>query len=101
MGKSDGAAALAELARSIISYSGGPWSPTALHGPALSASTPPAGPCTLRGSTSEPVQDQIERRAYELWQRAGFPEGRDKEFENQARQELRKEEKSEPSQLPR
>jgi hypothetical protein len=41
---------------------------------------------------SEPTREQIERRAYELWQRAGFPNGRDKEFEHQAEQELRNQE---------
>jgi hypothetical protein len=45
---------------------------------------------------SEPAQEQIERRAYELWQQAGFPEGRDKEFEQQAEQELRYQYKSNP-----
>jgi hypothetical protein len=38
---------------------------------------------------SKPTREQIERRAYELWQQAGFPDGRDKEFERQAEQELR------------
>jgi hypothetical protein len=38
---------------------------------------------------SKPTREQIERRAYELWQQAGFPNGRDKEFEHQAERELR------------
>jgi hypothetical protein len=43
---------------------------------------------------SEPTQEQIERRVYELWQQAGFPEGRDEEFRRQAEQQLRNQEKS-------
>jgi hypothetical protein len=49
---------------------------------------------------SEPTHEQIERRAYELWQQAGFPEGRDKEFAHQAEQELRNAEKSNPTRTP-
>jgi hypothetical protein len=30
------------------------------------------------------------RRAYELWEQAGKPDGRDQEFYHQAEQELRK-----------
>lgn len=41
---------------------------------------------------SEPTRDQVERRAYELWQEAGFPNGRDKEFDCQAERELRNQE---------
>jgi hypothetical protein len=41
---------------------------------------------------SKPTREQIERRAYELWQQAGFPNGWDKEFEQQAEQELRHQE---------
>jgi hypothetical protein len=32
----------------------------------------------------------IVRRAYELWEQAGKPDGRDQEFYHQAEQELRK-----------
>lgn len=95
MGKSLRASALKELARFIADHTHGPWLSSALHGPALSAPRAPAGPCTLRGSASDPTQERIERRAYELWQRAGFPKGRDKEFEERAEKELR-EEKSGP-----
>jgi hypothetical protein len=37
---------------------------------------------------SKPTREQIERRAYELWQRAGFPHGHDEEFYLRAEQEL-------------
>jgi hypothetical protein len=40
-------------------------------------------------SMSEPTEQEISRRAYELWERAGCPEGRDKEFYHQAERELR------------
>jgi hypothetical protein len=46
----------------------------------------------------EPTTLEIIRRAFELWQRAGCPEGRDKEFCRQAEQELRNENK--PHQSP-
>ncbi|WP_425905737.1 DUF2934 domain-containing protein [Nitrobacter sp. TKz-YC02] len=45
---------------------------------------------------SEPTERDIARRVYELWKLAGFPEGRDKEFEERAKQELQEEEKSGP-----
>jgi hypothetical protein len=44
----------------------------------------------------EPTEKDITRRAYELWERAGCPEGRDKEFYRQAEEELRHPEQSEP-----
>jgi hypothetical protein len=37
----------------------------------------------------EPTQEQIERRVYDLWQQAGFPEGKDEDFRRQAVRELR------------
>ncbi|GEC17394.1 hypothetical protein GGQ85_004309 [Nitrobacter vulgaris] len=40
-----------------------------------------------------PTKAQVRRRSFELWQQAGFPEGRDNEFEQRASQELRAEEK--------
>jgi hypothetical protein len=36
-----------------------------------------------------PTEADITRRAYELWEEAGRPEGRDKEFYHLAEQELR------------
>jgi DUF2934 family protein len=41
---------------------------------------------------------EIVRRAYELWQRAGEPEG--KEFYHQAEQELRNGDKASPCEPP-
>ena len=38
----------------------------------------------------DPTKDQIIHRAYELWEQAGKPEGKDKEFYHQAEEELRK-----------
>jgi hypothetical protein len=35
-----------------------------------------------------PAEMDIVRRAYELWERAGKPDGRDQEFYHQAEQEL-------------
>ncbi len=43
-----------------------------------------------------PTQIQIVRRAYELWEQAGKPEGRDQEFYHLAEQELRDADKSSP-----
>lgn len=37
----------------------------------------------------EPTRQQIINRAYELWEKAGKPDGRDHEFYHQAEQELR------------
>jgi len=39
-------------------------------------------------------------RAYQLWEEAGKPEGRDEEFYHQAEQELRNEDKSSPLRTP-
>jgi hypothetical protein len=38
-----------------------------------------------------PAEIDIVRRAYELWERTGKPDGRDQEFYHQAEQELQKE----------
>jgi hypothetical protein len=35
------------------------------------------------------IEQQITRRAYELWEQAGKPEGRDKDFYHQAQEELK------------
>jgi hypothetical protein len=37
---------------------------------------------------SKPTQDQITVRAYELWEQAGKPQGRDQEFYYRAEREL-------------
>lgn len=41
-----------------------------------------------------PTKEQIIHRAYELWEQAGKPDGRDEEFYHQAEQELRSTESS-------
>jgi hypothetical protein len=51
-------------------------------------------------SMPEPTEEQIKRRAYELWQQAGSPEGRDDDFYQLAKQELRNEDKSNPLRTP-
>jgi hypothetical protein len=38
---------------------------------------------------TNPSEEQIRARAYELWEEAGKPEGRDDEFWQQAEQALR------------
>jgi hypothetical protein len=45
----------------------------------------------------DPMGMDIVRRAYELWEQAGMPEGMEQEFYRQAEQELRHAEKSSPS----
>jgi hypothetical protein len=47
-----------------------------------------------------PARMEVVRRAYELWQQAGMPEGRDQEFYLQAEQELRNADKSSPLRTP-
>jgi hypothetical protein len=47
-----------------------------------------------------PTEKEITNRAYQLWEQAGKPEGRDKEFYHQAEQELRNEDKSSPLRTP-
>jgi hypothetical protein len=49
---------------------------------------------------ADPAQMKIVRRAYELWQKAGEPEGRDQDFYHQAQQELRNEDESSPLRPP-
>lgn len=48
----------------------------------------------------KPKEEEIQRRAYELWQQAGEPKGRDDEFYHLAEQELRNEDKSSPLRTP-
>jgi hypothetical protein len=36
----------------------------------------------------KPTRMEVVRRAYELWEKAGKPEGRDQEFYHQAEREL-------------
>jgi hypothetical protein len=49
---------------------------------------------------AEPTEKEIKNRAYELWEKAGKPEGKDEEFYHLAEQELRNEDKSSPLRTP-
>ncbi|WOH56897.1 DUF2934 domain-containing protein [Bradyrhizobium sp. BWC-3-1] len=40
---------------------------------------------------SPPTKKDIERRAYQLWQQAGMPGGRDQEFYSEAERQLKEE----------
>jgi hypothetical protein len=48
----------------------------------------------------KPPKKEIEARAYQLWKKAGQPEGRGDEFRHLAQQELRNEDKSSPTRIP-
>jgi hypothetical protein len=51
----------------------------------------------LKANYGKPDQRSITHRAYELWEQAGKPDGRDEEFYHQAEKELRDaEDKSSP-----
>jgi len=47
------------------------------------------------------AEEEIKKRAYEIWERHGRPEGKEDEFWQQAEQELRNEDKSSPIRTPR
>ena len=47
-----------------------------------------------------PKHIEIVRRAYQLWQKAGEPQGKDEEFYHQAEQDLRNEDKASPLRTP-
>jgi hypothetical protein len=47
-----------------------------------------------------PTKEQVIHRAYELWEQAGKPEGRDEEFYHHAERELRDANKSSPLRTP-
>jgi hypothetical protein len=49
---------------------------------------------------TQPTEQEIKKRAYEIWERSGKPEGREDEFWQQAEQELRNEDKSSPLRTP-
>jgi hypothetical protein len=48
----------------------------------------------------EPTEREIIRRAFALWQKAGCPEGKDRELCRQAVRELRNEQKPDPTRTP-
>jgi hypothetical protein len=69
----------------------------ARHGLGLEAPRLGWGRVLFEGTYMEkPTEEQIKRRAYELWERAGKPEGREEEFYYQAEEELRKKNKPSP-----
>ena len=45
----------------------------------------------------EPTEEQIRKRAYELWEQAGKPEGREDELWDQAQRELQGAERRNPT----
>ncbi|MBR0845180.1 MULTISPECIES: DUF2934 domain-containing protein [Bradyrhizobium] len=49
---------------------------------------------------AEPTEDEIRTCAHQLWEKAGRPEGREKEFWELAEQELRNKDKSSPVRTP-
>jgi hypothetical protein len=58
------------------------------------------GPLTGSWKMPEPTRMEVVRRAYELWEQAGKPDGKDWEFYHLAEQELRNEDKSSPLRTP-
>ncbi|MCC8948538.1 DUF2934 domain-containing protein [Bradyrhizobium sp. Arg62] len=46
------------------------------------------------------IDEAVAVRAYQLWEQAGMPKGRDEEFWQLAEQELRNEDKSSPLRTP-
>jgi hypothetical protein len=55
---------------------------------------------TRRNVMPEPSKQEIDARAYQLWEKAGRPEGREDEFWHLAQQELRNKDKSSPTRTP-
>jgi hypothetical protein len=49
---------------------------------------------------AQPTEMDIIRRAYELWEQAGKPDGKDQEFYHLAEQELRNKDESSPVGTP-
>jgi hypothetical protein len=86
---------LRELSVGPVLYSG-------LAQSRLSAPSPKAEPCFLAEENvmANPTEKEIKKRAYELWEEAGKPEGREDEFWQLAEQELRNEDKSSPTRTP-
>jgi hypothetical protein len=74
-----------------------------LRGPASQPFIPPEGGAALHDEETqlaEPNEQEIRERAHQLWERAGKPEGREDEFWHAAEQELRNEDKSNPTRTP-
>jgi hypothetical protein len=60
----------------------------------------PAHFLSRKPAMENPTEIKIVRRAYELWEQAGKPEGKDQEFYHLAEQELRDADKSSPLRTP-
>ena len=83
--------------------SGRPVSKLAQHGPANKPLTRLKGGAVLQlgeNEVTEPSKKEIGARAYQLWELAGRPEGREDEFWHLAEQELRNEDKGSPTRTP-
>src|SRR4029453_632153 len=52
------------------------------------------------GGASGSAEEEIKKRAYEIWERHGRPKGKEDEFWQQAEQELRNDDKSSPIRTP-
>jgi len=75
------------------------WSGTV---PPISLKPPKRGTVHQPGAIimPEPTKQEIEARAYKLWEQAGRPEDRETEFWQLAEQELRNEDRSSPTRTP-
>lgn len=51
-------------------------------------------------AVTEPSKQEIDARAYQLWEQAGRPEGQEAKFWHLAEQELRNEDKGSPTRTP-
>lgn len=56
--------------------------------------------CANRDGAPGNAEEEIKKRAYEIWERHGRPEGQEDEFWQQAEQELRNEDRSSPIRPP-
>jgi hypothetical protein len=75
----------------------------AQHGPAVKPPPHMKGGAVLqrrRNAVAEPSKQEIEARAYKLWEQAGRPKDREAEFWHLAEQELRNEDKDSPTRTP-
>ena len=73
----------------------------AWHGPANKPPTPRWGRAPSgRNNMAKPNEEEIKKRAHQLWEQHGKPEGREDEFWHLAEQELRNEDKSSPLRTP-
>jgi hypothetical protein len=75
------------------------WSRTSRR---VSPNTPEAWAVLQHGENvvAEPSKQEIDARAYQLWEQAGGPEGRESEFWHLAEQELRNKDKGSPTRTP-